>query len=331
MIIKSFEISKIDFLKTSYYLLYGENEGLKNEIIKKNFEEKYKKNIFRYDEKEILEYKDSFFNSVLSKSFFENEKLIIISRVTDKFETIIQEIIEKKIDDIKFILISNILEKKSKLRNLFEKNKQTICIPFYSDTNQTLNLISLNFFRKKNIPISQETLNLLIERCRGSRQSLNNELIKIDSYLKNKNKISTEEILKITNLAENYNVSELADNCLAKNSKKTTKILNENNLNIEDSILIIRTFLSRAKRILKLQEIIEETKNIDQAISSFKPPIFWKDKEIVKKQIVHWPLNKAKNLIKSINTTELLIKKYSNNSINILSDFIIAQSNKANN
>jgi len=327
MIVKSFEINKINISKTNFFLFYGENEGLKNEIINNKFKNKYPGNIFRYEEKEILGEKDIFFESILTKSLFEKEKLIIISRTTDKITNIIKEIFDKNLEDIKFIFISEILEKKSKLRNLFEKDRNAICIPFYSDNNQTLNSIALTFFKENRISISQENLNFLIERCRGSRQNLNNELNKIKNYLKDKNKINIEEILKLTNLSENYNFSELVDNCLAKNLKKTINILNENNFSIEDSIAIIRTFLAKAKRIMKLQEEIQKSKNIDEAISNYRPPVFWKDKEILKKQIFYWPLDKVKFLVEKISTTELLIKKNSSNSINILSDFIITQSN----
>ena len=327
MIVKSFEINKINLSKTNFFLFYGENEGLKNEIINSKFKNKYLGNIFRYEEKEILGEKDIFFESILTKSLFEKEKLIIISRTTDKITNIIKEIFDKNLEDIKFIFISEILEKKSKLRNLFEKDRNAICIPFYSDNNQTLNSIALTFFKENRISISQENLNFLIERCRGSRQNLNNELNKIKNYLKDKNKINIEEILKLTNLSENYNFSELVDNCLAKNLKKTINILNENNFSIEDSIAIIRTFLAKAKRIMKLQEEIQKSKNIDEAISNYRPPVFWKDKEILKKQIFYWPLDKVKFLVEKISTTELLIKKNSSNSINILSDFIITQSN----
>ena len=331
MIFKSFEINKINFNKNNFYLLYGENEGLKNEIIQKYFKQKYLKKIYRYDEKEILENKENFFDSILSKSFFDNEKLIIISRVSDKIKIIMEEIINKKVEDIKFILSAGILEKKSKLRALFEKDINTICIPFYADNNETLEKITVNFFKKKKIPISRQTINLLAERCRGNRQNLNNELIKIENFLISKKNISIEGILKLTNLAENYNVSELVDSCLAKNINKTVKILNENNFSIEDSILIIRTLLTKTKRLLKLQKAINNQKNIDQVITSFKPTIFWKDKEVIKQQISFWPLKKIEQLIIKINEIEIIIKKNSTNSINILCDFIINQSSKVNN
>ena len=331
MIVKAFEIKKINLDKTRLFLFYGENEGYKNEIIKKIFEKNYPNQIYRYDEKEIIDKKNDFFYSILSKSFFDNKKLIIISRVTDKIRDIIEEIISTNITDVTIILSANILEKKSKLRSFFEKEKNTICIPFYSDTNETMSNLSLNFFKKKKISISQETINLIVERCRGNRENLYNELEKIENYSRYKKRVNYDEILKITNLAENYNVSELTDNCLAKNTKKTSHILNENNFSTDDCILIVRTLLIKAKRILKLQEEINNNSNIEQVVKNFRPPIFWKDKEIVKTQIKNWPLKKIQNVIIKINEVELLIKKNSSNSLNILSDFIIAQASKSNN
>ena len=331
MIIKSYEIGKIDFVKYNFYLFYGENEGFKNQIIKSLFEKKFQKNINKYDENEILNNEQNFFDNILTKSFFEKEKLIIVSRCTDKIKNTIEEIIEKKIKDIKIILNTSVLDKRSKLRSYFEKNKNTICVPFYNDNSQTLRGIVYNFFKEKKMAISQQTTNLLVDRCNGDRQNLNNELNKIESFIINKKKINIDEILKLTNLSENYSVSELTDNCLAKNQRKTINIINENNFSIEECILIIRTLLIKSKRLLRLKQEIKIDKNMDQIFASFKPPIFWKDKEIVKEQIKNWSIQNIENLIYKINEIELLIKKNSINSINILSDFIIAQSNKINN
>ena len=330
MIIKSFETNKLNTLKQNFFLFYGENEGFKNQIINNEFENFFKKNIYRYEEKEILDSPEIFFNSIVSKSFFENEKIIVISRVGDKIFNIIEEIIEKNLDDIKIILNAGLLEKKSKLRNFFEKNKDTVCVAFYADNNQTLNTLVSNFFRGKKIPISQQLINLLVERCRGSRQNLKNELNKIDSFIIGKKNINLDQIIKLTNLAENYNVSELIDSCLAKNFKKTVNILNENNFSQEDCILIIRTFLNKSKRLHGLLLGVNNNKNFEQAISSFKPSIFWKDKEVVKQQMNNWDLNNIENLIYQTSELELIIKKNSSSSINILSDFIISSSNRTN-
>jgi DNA polymerase-3 subunit delta len=331
MIIKSFELNKLKLNNYALYLFYGDNEGSKEETIKNIFEQNYLDKIYRYEEKEILDNIDNFFNSILTKSFFDNEKLIIINRATDKIRETIEDLIEKKPEDIKIILNSKNLEKKSTLRKIFEKEKSIICVPFYEDNNQTLNSIISLFFRNKKIPISQQLINVLIERSRGDRKNLNNELEKIGAYLLNKKNLSLEEIIKLTNLADNYNASELLDHSLAKNTRKTITILNENNYSDEDNIIIIRTLLAKLKRLVKIHELVDEKNNIEQAISASKPPIFWKDKPLVIQQIKSWKKEHLKNLIYRTNDIELLIKKNSTIAKNILSDFIINNSRKTNN
>ena len=331
MIIKSFELNKLELNNYKFYLFYGDNEGSKEEAIKKIFEQKYLDKIYRYEEKEILDNIDNFFNSILTRSFFDNEKLIIINRATDKIRETVEGLIEKNPEDIKIILNSKNLEKKSTLRKIFEKEKSIICVPFYEDNNQTLNSIISLFFRNKKIPISQQLINVLIERSRGDRKNLNNELEKIDAYLLNKKNLNLEEIIKLTNLAENYNASELVDHSLAKNTRKTVTILNENNYSDEDNIIIIRTLLAKLKRLVKIHELVDEKNNIELAISISKPPVFWKDKPLVAQQIRSWKKDHLKKLIYKTNEIELLIKKNSSLAKNILSDFIINNSRKANN
>ena len=331
MILKSFELNKIKLNDYNYYLFYGNNEGLKEELRKNLFEKNYIGEIHRYEEKEILDNKDVFFDSVLTKSFFDNKKLLIINRATDKIKDIIEELTENDPKDIQFILNSKNLEKKSTLRKLFEKEKSIICVPFYEDNNQTLNSIVSLFFRNKKIPISQQLINILIERSRGDRKNLNNELEKIESFSLNKKNLNIEEIIKRTNLADNYSASELVDHSLAKNTRKTVTILSENNYSDEDNIIIIRTLLTKLKRLVKIFELVDEKKNIEQAISACKPPIFWKDKPLVTQQIQSWEKDHLKNLIYKTNEIELLVKKNSVLAKNILADFIIGNSRKANN
>ena len=324
MILKTFELNKITN-KATLFLLYGKNEGLKseciNEILKKNDGK-----IFNYDEKQIKDEIENFYENILSGSLFENSKIIIINRASDKIVEIIQELINRNITNTKIIINADILEKKSKLRSLFEKKQDLICIPTYPDNNDTLSKLSAAFFRKENITISQQNINLIVEKCNGDRNNLKNELNKIKNYLINKKKISSEEILKIINLSENYELSELIDNCLAKNKNKITNILNENNYNTDDCIIILRTFLSKAKRILKLAIQLEQNKDINKTINSARPPIFWKDKEIVKVQLNKWKPNQIKKLINDINDIELEIKNNYNNSIFIITNFIFEQS-----
>jgi len=331
MILKSFELSKIKLNDHKFYLFYGDNEGLKEENIKNLFEKNYQDKIHRYEEKEILDNISSFFNSVLTRSFFDNKKLIIINRATDKIKEVIEELIEKNPEDIQIILNSKNLEKKSNIRKIFEKEKSIVCVPFYEDNNQTLNSIINFFFRNNKIPISQQLINVLIERSRGDRKNLNNELEKIKNFSLNKKNLNLEEIMKLTNLADNYSASELIDHSLAKNTRKTFTILSENNYSDEDNIIIIRTLLAKLKRLVKIYELVDEKNNIEQAILAYKPTIFWKDKPHVTQQLKSWEKDDFKNLIYKTNEIELLIKKNTSMAKNILSDFIIDNSKKANN
>jgi len=324
MIIKSYELDKIKN-NLNFFLFYGKNEGLKNQHIKQLLGKNNNSNVIKYDEKEILENEDIFFESILSNSLFENEKSIIINRGTDKINEIIINLIERNIDGITIIINANVLEKKSKLRKLFEKEKNLACIATYPDTNETLSNLTLAFFKKIKISISQQNINLIVDKCGGDRLNLENELEKIEIYSTKKKSISSEEISKLINLSENHTFYELIDNCLAKNANKTINILNENNFSNEDCIIILRTFLLKAKKILSLSIEYNKNKDINQTINSAKPPIFWKEKDIVKTQLNKWEPEKIKELIYLINDIELQIKKNYNNSILLVTDFILNQ------
>ena len=323
MIIKNFEIKKIDLSVNRFILLYGKNEGLKNKIKIELI--KGKKVTANYEEKEIIDNKDNFIESIKTKSLFESEKLIIINRATDKVFKILSELIDKLIEDLIIILDADNLEKKSKLRSFFEKDKSCICIPFYPDTDQTLSKIASEYFKTKNILISQSDLNLIINRCNGDRKILFMEIEKVEYYVKNGKKITRESIAKLTNLIENHSISELVDNCLARNKSKTVNILVENNFSNEDCILITRIFLNKLKKILKLSIEYKKNKDLNLTISLAKPPIFWKEKEITKQQILNWSPNKIKKLLYKINNIELSIKRNYDNSINLITDFILDQ------
>ncbi len=324
MIIKAYEHHKIKKIDNSIFLLYGENEGYKNQIIKDIFTNNYKGNIERLEESEILNNYENFISSIVNKSFFEEKKIILISRVSEKIVKLIDGILEKKVGDVTIILNAGNLEKKSKIRSKFEKDKNLICIPFYKDDNRTLMQLANTFFKNNKISISQEIINLIVERSSGDRINLNNELNKISLFLLNKKKINIDDVIKLTNLAENYSISELVDNCLSKNIKNINKIFNENVFSIDDCILIVRTLLLKSKRLLEIKKTYNSNKNIDQIISTYKPPIFWKDKEIVKNQASKWSLKDTEKLIYKIYDIELMVKKNYYNSLNIVSDFILS-------
>ena len=325
MIIKSFDYKKINLEINKIILFYGKNEGVKNEIISSLFDEKNTE-IKNFDEKEILDNSSIFIENIQSKSLFEPIRIIQIKRASDKIYKLLEEIGSKNLEDINLIINAGILEKKSKLRSYFEKSKEYACVPVYPDTNETLSRLTLNFFKKEKIPISQANINLIVNKSSNDRQILLNELQKIKNFSLNGRKLDKSNISKLINLIEDHNISELIDNCLAKNKKKTIDILNENHFNNEDCVLITRIFLNKSKKILKLSSEFKKNNDINLTISSAKPPIFWKDKELTKQQIYKWKPEKIKNLIFKINEIELLIKTNLNNSINIVTDFILEQS-----
>ena len=331
MIVKYFDLKKNLNKEINFYLLYGPNNGLINETLDSVLKPNFSKNVYLYDENEILNNSENFKEEIYNKSFFENDKLIIISRTSEKILNLIEEIIDKNIPDIKIVLKANLLEKRSKLRSFFEKTVDGVIVPFYEDNNQTLLSIAQDFLKNKKIPISSQNINIIVERSKGDRINLKNELEKILNFAHNKASINYNEISKLTNLAENHSISELTDHYLAKNRKKTLKILNENNPSPEDDILIIKTFLYKLKRLKKLKTELEIIKNPDSVISSFRPPIFWKDKDIIKQQLGAWSLGQIKILIKKINYLELLIKKKSQISNQIINNFILEELDLPNN
>ncbi len=327
MIIKSFEINKKKIEKQNFFLIYGENEGQKNEIIQ-ILKKKFKGNIESYDETQILKDTELFYTKIFNQSFFENEKIIIINRCSEKLYEVVEILKEKNISDIKIILNANILEKKSRLRNLFEKDGELIIVPTYKDTSITLMEIAKKFFYTYKISISQETINLLVNRCNGDRGHLKSELNKILIYIQDKKNISLEEIFKLTNLAENFSINELVDTSLSKNSSKISEIINESNYKAEDGIIILRTYLQKAKRLLKLYEAKNKNESFDDLINNSKPPIFWKDKPIIRRQLENWSKSKIKNLILDINKTEIFLKKNSSISLMLAFNFVYEATEK---
>ena len=281
----------------------------------------------------IIIIKSSRFFVIISSIIFNilSVALLIIiifsfsKRDLDKIFNIFEDIISKNINDLSIIINADNLEKKSKLRNYFEKNKKFVCVAFYPDNEQTLFKLAYNFAKGKKIPISSSDLNLVVGKCNGDREQLINELKKIENYCITGKKINSESISKLISLNENHDISELINSCLIKNKKRVIHILNENNFSNEDCILISRTFLNKSKKILVLSNEYEKNKNIELTISSSKPPIFWKDKEITKQQLYKWSTRDIKNLIYKINELELLLKKNINNSFNLVNDFILDQ------
>ena len=331
MIIKSFNLNDLKKIKSNFFLFYGQNEGQKEEVVYNYFLKDFKGEVIKYDENQILENKELFFEICLNESLFESNKIIQVNRVTSKLHDIIKDLIDKKIYNKKIILKSELLEKKSRIRKLFETEKNLVCVAFYQDKSTSLVRIANDLFKKNNISISSENVNLIVENCSGDRKNLQNEMNKILNFCYNKNKITKDEILKLINVYEDENFFELIDQCLAKNHNKVCKIINNNSFNKTDSIILIRSFLSRLKRLIELKKLLKETGSIENTINNFRPPIFWKDKEIVKKQVEIWTLKEIYNLLEEITTLEINLKKNYEFSNNLIFDVILSTSNSSSN
>ena len=323
MIIKNFELGKIDISNYQLFLIYGKNIGLQNQLINTYFVNNFDGEISKYEENEFIINSDIIFTELLNRSLFGNKKILIISRASDKILNFIEELSYKNIFDVKVILKSSVLDKRSKLRSFFEKDKTVITIPTYEDNERNLYSIVNNFLNEHKIKISREAINLIISRSSGDRQNLKHELDKIMNYSLTTKNITYEIIEKLSNLSENYDVNELANSYLSKNIKNITKIFNENNYSNEDCILILRTLLNKSKKLLTIINKYKQTNNLDEVISSAKPPIFWKDKEIIKIQAKSWKIEDLKVKIYELNEIEAIVKANSNNSLNLVSDFFI--------
>ena len=337
MIIKSYEIqkNKSNFSKYNFFLLYGENQGLKKDIrkfIKTTLEQKDDNvEILSLYEDEILNNEENFYNYVYAGSLFNNKKIITIHEATDKIIKKISDIYDKYPENVFLIIFSEILEKKSKLRNFFETNKKTICIPCYLDNERDLRVIALSELKKNNIMLSQETVNLLIEKSNSDRNNLRNEIEKIRSYSLNKKKLELDDIKSLINFSGDYKSDIFINECLCGNIKQYKKIMSELYVDTVNQILLLRILSNKTQRLLKIKAEENKTNNMDNLINGTKPAIFWQEKPLVKKQLSIWNLNDLKKIIIEINNTELLCKKNPKISKIIFFNFFSEICKKANN
>ena len=337
MIIKSYEIQKkfSSYLKYNLFLLYGENFGLKKdikELIKTGLREKNNNiEILSTYEKEILDNDENFYNLVYSGSLFSNTKIITIYDATDKIINKISNVYDKYPENVFLIIFSEILEKKSKLRNFFETEEKTVCIPCYLDNERDLEIIAQLELKKNGISISRESMNLLIEKSNADRSNLRNEIEKIKSFSLNKKKLEFDEIKSLINFSGDYKSDDLVNECLCGNILQYKKIISELYSNAVNQMVLLRILSNKIQRLLKIKEQETQSNNLDNLINASKPAIFWKEKPFVKKQLTIWNLSDLKKIIYEINDTELLCKKNPQISKFIFINFFSEICKKANN
>ena len=315
MILKSYEIEKKlpNLSKHNLFLFYGENIGLKKDIrnkIKIGMNEKeVNLEFLSFYENEIIDNEDNFYNSIYSGSLFSNKKMITINNGTDKIIKFIEDIYIKYPENLILIIFADLLEKKSKLRSFFEKNTTAVCVPCYLDNNRDLENILTSELKKNNITASRESLNLLIDKSNNDRNNLRNEIEKIKAYSLNKKNLKMEEIKSIINFAGEYKSDSLVNECLNGNIIQYKKIVSELYVNTVNYVFLLRILYNKIQKLLNIKESEINTKDVDVIINSFKPPIFWKDKPIIKKQLSIWKMKDLKKIINNINEIELSCKK----------------------
>jgi DNA polymerase-3 subunit delta len=315
MIYKSYVVeNNIKIIKENFVLLYGENLGLKDDLKSKI---KYELNDFQtsnFDQEDILKNEQLFFNEINNLSLFEKKKIFFINQVNDKSLELLKETILSN-NTSKFYLFSNILEKKSKIRNYFEKSENCAVVACYGDNEISIKKIILNRLQSFE-GLTPHNINLIIDNSNLDRIKLNNELNKIVTYFQNKiietNKL---EILLDIKLNDNFNL--LKDEALNGNKSKTNKLLGDTIIDAEKYIFYL-TLINQ--RLNKIHEVTSLTKslNIEEAISSLKPPIFWKDKPNFLIQIRKWNLNKIKTILDKTYNLEIEIKSNAIINKNIL-------------
>ena len=337
MIIKSYEVqkNKYNLSKYNFFLLYGENFGLKKDIkdiIKIAIKQKNDSlEMLSVYETEIFDNEENFYNSIYSGSLFSNKKIITIFDATDKIMKKIDSVYDTYTENVFLVIISGILEKKSKLRNFFETSKKTICIPCYLDSQKDLKIIAQSEFRKNNISLSSEAINLLIEKSNSDRGNLKNEIEKIKAYLLNKKNLELDEIKSLINFSGDYKSDILVNECLCGDISQYKKIISELYVNTFSQILLLRILSNKVQRLLNIKKQENKSNNIEHLINISKPAIFWKEKPMVKRQLSIWNLNDLKKIINEINNTEHLCKKNSQVSKAIFFNFFLKICIKANN
>ena len=315
MIYKSFLIENdLSLIKENIVLFYGENLGLQDDLKQAIKKENRKANFLNFEQDEILKNDEAFYSEILNISLFNENKIFFLNNSNDKILEKIKKI-EEKLNDQKIFVFSNILDKKSKLRNYFESNNKFGVVACYKDNEMNIRKIIQNKLKDfKNL--STENINLLSDTCNLDRSKLNNELDKIIAFFNDKI-INNEKLKSLLNLKSEENFNVLKDEVLNGNKTKTNKLISETVMEQEKNILYLALI---NQRLLKLAEInkISKASSIEVAINKIKPPIFWKDKNAIISQAKKWNLTKINTVLKKTYELEIKIKSSSYLNPNIL-------------
>ncbi len=308
MIFKSYIVEEnLKKLNKNLILFYGENLGLMNEFKKKIIAENKDAEIIKFNQDEIIKNENLFLNEIYNISLFEKKKIYFLNQTNDKIINLIEEI-QTKLGDQKLYVFSDILDKRSKLRNYFEKSENCGAVACYPD-----NEISIKKIIYKKLEgfegLSAQNINMLADNCGLNRIKLNNELDKIISYFVDK-KIENNKLEELLDYNTSDDFNALKDEALNGNKSKTNKLLSNTIINTEKSVYYLASLNQRLNKLYETCKHIKSS-NLDDAINSIKPPVFWKDKATFKIQATKWNLNKIKKILNETYNLEIRIKSNS--------------------
>ena len=329
MIIKSYIVEQnIDILKEyKGTLIYGENIGIKDDIKEKIIEKNKNCEIINFFEINILK-NNLLHESIANQSLFTEKKIIFIQEASDKIFDKVIECLEKKNNDIKIYIIADSLEKKSKLRAYFEKEKNLAIFPCYEDSEKTL-LYYVSKELKNFKGITGEITNLIIQNSNMNRRIIKSEITKIKDFFLKK-EINKEQILEILNVKNNSDFDKLRDKALMGEKSKINKLLSETEILRDEALFYLNNLNYRVMRLYEIIKVHRINNDYDYTLDNLRPPIFWKDKPIIREQLKKWNQKKIESMLLRIAETEILIKKNSNlNSDVIIKDLLISVTDQA--
>ena len=330
MILKSYTVEKNIEILNKYHaaLLYGENDGIKDDIKSKLKNVNKDAEIINFFEEEIIKNKNILYENIINASLFNEKKIVFIQGATDKILNIISYILEKPKKNTKIYIFSDNLDKKSKLRILFEKGESLGIFACYEDNERTLiKYISDKLSGYKGL--SGELINLIITNSNMNRKIIQSEIVKIKDFFSEK-KLDKEQLIEILNIKNNTDFDEIRDCALIGDTKKINFLLSNIELINEDSFFYLHNLNYRIIKLLVIQRVNGNINNYEQTIENLRPPIFWKDKSIYLQQLKKWNLKKLERAAYKIGETEIIMKKnsYLRNDI-LIKDLIISLTNEA--
>ena len=330
MILKSYIIEKdLNILdKYQEVLMYGENEGIKDDVRNKLKAKNKNSEIINFFESEIIKNKNILYESINNRSLFSEKKIIFIQFATDKILNEIIESLEKESVDTKIVIIADNLDRKSKLRILFEKEKKLAVFACYQDNDRSL----IDYINKELAGykgVTGELVNMMISNSGSNRKIIQNELLKIKNFFLEKI-IKKNQLLEILNIKNDIGFDEIRDNALIGRKNKINKLLSETSILNEESFFYINNLNYRVLKLIEIEKMNKMFNSYEQTLEKIKPPIFWKDKSIYLEQLKKWNLEKLNRAADKIGETEVLIRKNSHIKKDIIiKNLIIALSDEA--